>query len=157
MIATVAMAMLAATICQPDGIHIDPRLLVKIAQHESGLRIDAVNLNTNGTHDWGATQINESNFSWLNVDAAELIDQTDIVVRGEVVPRGLCVAMLASAKVLTSLSRYNSGSPTKSLPYAAAVIGTQMPSMPAPIVADGNGVLIADHPALSQGETSYGQ
>ncbi|MCR1769770.1 lytic transglycosylase domain-containing protein [Burkholderia glumae] len=41
---------------------IDPALLLAIAQHESGLRPQAVNRNRNGTRDIGLMQINSS---WL--------------------------------------------------------------------------------------------
>jgi hypothetical protein len=126
MIATPAMALLAASLCQPDDIRplIDPNLLFQIARHESGLRVDAVNHNANGTSDYGATQVNETNFVYLGVTADELTDTAEIIVRGVSVPRGLCAAMRASARFLANLSRYNTGKPSSSvgIKYATGVI-----------------------------------
>jgi soluble lytic murein transglycosylase-like protein len=42
--------------------HISPRLVRAIAQQESGLRADAINVNANGSEDIGLMQINSS---WL--------------------------------------------------------------------------------------------
>jgi hypothetical protein len=120
------MALLAATLCQPEDIRpfIDPNLLFQIARHESKLQVDAVNHNANGTTDYGATQINSSNLEYLGVTADELVDSTPITVRGVEVPRGLCAAMRASARFLANLSRYNSGKPssTVGIKYATGVI-----------------------------------
>ena len=40
--------------------NISPQLLWGIAKHESGLKPDAINWNTNGTYDYGVMQINSS-------------------------------------------------------------------------------------------------
>ena len=42
--------------------HISSQLVHAIAQHESGMRVNAVNVNSNGTEDIGLMQINSS---WL--------------------------------------------------------------------------------------------
>jgi soluble lytic murein transglycosylase-like protein len=60
---------LAVTPCHADCLddaaayrHINVGLVRAIAQHESGMRADAVNVNSNGTEDIGLMQINSS---WL--------------------------------------------------------------------------------------------
>jgi hypothetical protein len=120
---TVAAALIVASVCQPGDVpRVDPNLLVKVAQHESGLQTDAVNVNRNGTRDIGLMQINEQNFGWLGVTARDLVDPRVVVVRGHEVPRGACLSAEAGTRVLMRLSAYNSGNPTKSLAYAASVI-----------------------------------
>ncbi len=59
----------AGAVCRADCIddaatyhRLNPRLLRAIAQHESGMRPDAINRNSNGSEDIGLMQINSS---WL--------------------------------------------------------------------------------------------
>lgn len=55
---------------------IDPALLLAIAQHESGLRPQAVNQNGNGTRDIGLMQINST---WLPTLAKYGIEQQTLM------------------------------------------------------------------------------
>lgn len=45
--------------------HIDPNLLKSIATIESGMKVDAIHLNTNGSYDVGIMQINSMHFPRL--------------------------------------------------------------------------------------------
>jgi type IV secretion system protein VirB1 len=58
--------------------------------------------------DSGLMQINSSNLGWLALSIPDAFEP--------------CASLAAGAKVLTSLSRYNSGSPTASIPYAVRVL-----------------------------------
>lgn len=106
---TVAAALALATQC---GAGLDPNLLVGIARHESRLNTEAVNVNANGSRDIGLMQINSSNFAWLGLTAETALDP--------------CVSMRAGAAVLTRLSTYNTGSPTRGIAngYVQAVVAS---------------------------------
>jgi hypothetical protein len=139
---TAAAALVIASVCQPIEAPGFPRLLVDIAQGESGLRMDAVSPpNKDGTRDYGLMQINETNFRAFGVTARDLLDERPVAVRGVVVPRGPCESMRIAAavyrqqmgeissasieairRVLAGLSGYNSGHPTRSLPYAVKIL-----------------------------------
>jgi hypothetical protein len=102
-----------------------PTLILKIAQHESGLDTTIVHMNTDHTRDFGLMQINEKNLAWLGLTERAAFDP--------------CISIAAGAQVLANLSRYNTGSPTKGIAYAAAVIAgpaatrtTGTPSDPPP-------------------------
>lgn len=53
---------------------VDPKLLVAIAQQESGLNPRAVNLNRNGTADYGLMQINSENLASIGLSPAEVME-----------------------------------------------------------------------------------
>lgn len=93
---TEAAVLALAMSCAPG---VDPQMLAGIAKHESGLRADAVHLNTNGTRDVGLMQINERNFQWLGLTEATALDP--------------CESLRAARDLLQSYSRYNTGSPTR--------------------------------------------
>jgi hypothetical protein len=119
---TYAAALIAASHCGSPGVKIDPDMLVRQALRESGLRSDAIGeRNSNHTRDWGITQINESNFGLLRVDAASLIDPTPIIVGGQEIPRGVCVAFRAQVDLLRIIARYNGSGPA-ALKYAEGII-----------------------------------
>ena len=48
-----------------DKYNIDPLLLLAIAKAESGLKVNAVNKNSNGTYDYGLMQINSINLGYI--------------------------------------------------------------------------------------------
>jgi len=85
-------------------------MLVGIARVESGLNTDAIHANTNGSRDWGITQINDTNFALLGINAQSALDP--------------CVSFAASARLLALFSRYNTGSPTRGIAsgYAGNVL-----------------------------------
>lgn len=101
---TLATAMMLAGSCQHL---VSPATIVGIAQHESSLDPTRIHLNTDGSRDYGLMQINDRNFGWLGLSAQAALDP--------------CASIAAGAAVLANFSRYNSGSPTRSLPYALAV------------------------------------
>lgn len=106
MILTATAFLALATACAPD---IDPDLLRKQARKESVLDTRAVHHNTNGSVDYGLMQINDRNFSLLGLHSVEeALDP--------------CRSLNAAANLYKILSRYNSGSPTKSLVYAASIM-----------------------------------
>jgi len=102
-IAITAALALAAT-CQHA---VAPVTIVGIAQHESGLDPAAVHANADGSIDVGLMQINSRNWAWLGLTRKTALDP--------------CRSIAAGAAVLTAFSQYNSGSPTRSLPYAMSV------------------------------------
>ena len=131
-----AVALLAAS-CQHV---VAPVTVVGIAQQESGLDPLHIHQNADGSRDYGLMQINERNFGWLGLTKQTALDP--------------CASIAAGAAVLTSFSRYNSGSPTKSLPYALAVSaridaikGASPTSSPQPSAAEDEDD-INDRPAL---------
>lgn len=85
-----------------------PMTILKIAQVESALDPQAVHRNRDGSTDFGLMQINSKNFTLLGLTSmADALDP--------------CRSISAAAALLASFSRYNSGSPTRSLAYAASV------------------------------------
>ena len=85
-----------------------PMTILKIAQVESALDPQAVHRNRDGSTDFGLMQINSKNFALLGLTSmADALDP--------------CRSISAAAALLASFSRYNSGSPTRSLAYAASV------------------------------------
>lgn len=89
---------------------VDPHLVLSIAQRESGLDPAIVHMNTNGTRDFGLLQINESNFGLLHLTPSSALDP--------------CQSIRAAGDLISILSRYNSGSPTRSTGYALRVMDT---------------------------------
>jgi type IV secretion system protein VirB1 len=97
-----------AIACAPG---LDPTIIVGIARHESGL--DPMRIsppNPNGSRDYGLMQINDRNFRWLGLTEQTALDP--------------CQSIAAAAHLLTSYSRYNTGSPTVGLRngYVEAVL-----------------------------------
>ncbi len=100
---------------------VNPRLLRVIAQHESGMRANAVNRNRNGSEDIGLMQINTS---WLPT-------LSRYGIRREHLFNG-CVSAYVGAWILASNVRrfgpnwkavgaYNAVTPSKQLVYASAI------------------------------------
>ncbi|KVK87714.1 lytic transglycosylase [Burkholderia ubonensis] len=117
-----------ASVCHADCIddaamyhQLNPRLLRAIAQHESGMRPDAINRNSNGSEDVGLMQINSS---WLPKLA-------QYGIRREHLFNG-CVSAYVGAWILASnikqfgpnwkaVGAYNAATPSKQLVYASAI------------------------------------
>jgi type IV secretion system protein VirB1 len=110
---TPAAVLLMAAQCQSL---VAPTLILKIATHESGLNTTAVHVNADRSRDLGLMQINEKNLSWLGLTEQAALDP--------------CISIAAGAQVLAGLSRYNTGSATKGIGYATAVLAS-MPITPA--------------------------
>ena len=102
--------------------NVSPALLQAIAQHESGGRATAVNVNPNGSRDIGLMQINSS---WLPLLARHGIAERDLF--------DPCVSTLVGAWILSNnfarlgyttqgLGAYNAASPDKRERYAAQVL-----------------------------------
>jgi soluble lytic murein transglycosylase-like protein len=133
-IALSAALALAAT-CQHA---VAPTVIVAMAQRESGLDPAAVHVNSDGSVDVGLMQINSRNWAWLGLTRETAMDP--------------CRSIAAGAAVLTAFSQYNSGSPTRSLPYAMSVAAkvsalrgvTNSPALPS---ATGEDVDLNDRPA----------
>ena len=115
MILTAATVLTLAASCQST---VAPVTILKIAQVESGLNTNAAHWNRDGTADYGLMQINERNFPWLGLTRESALDP--------------CRSIEASGRVLASFSRYNSGSPTKSISYALKVQNVSVPVIPTP-------------------------
>jgi type IV secretion system protein VirB1 len=140
----VAAVMALAGSCQSA---VDAATIAGIVQHESGrepfalhdntaarsyfpeakpdaYRLAAALITAGHSVDVGLSQINTANFAWLGLSLATALDP--------------CANIRASATVLTSYSRYNTGSPTRGIAngYAAAVqavrIADTAPAPPAP-------------------------
>jgi type IV secretion system protein VirB1 len=97
-----------AIACAPG---LDPTMMVGIAKHESDLDPTRISPpNPNGSRDYGLMQINDRNFRWLGLTEQTALDP--------------CQSIAAAAHLLTSYSRYNTGSPTVGLRngYVEAVI-----------------------------------
>jgi type IV secretion system protein VirB1 len=107
---TEAAVISLAIVCAPG---LDPVMIAGIARHESGL--DPLRLsqpNPNGSRDYGLMHINERNFRWLGLTEQTALDP--------------CQSIAAAAHLLTSYSRYNTGSPTAGLRngYVEATVQT---------------------------------
>ena len=116
---TVAAVLGLAATCQSV---VSPQTILKIASHEFGLYPDRIHMNSDGSFDAGIMQINSKNWSWLGLQSmADALDP--------------CKSIAAGAALLASYSRYNSGSPTRSLAYAAAVqaLPVEPTTKPAPV------------------------
>jgi soluble lytic murein transglycosylase-like protein len=113
----VAEVTVLASTCQSS---IDPRILVGIARHESGLVTDVVHLNRDGSRDYGLMQINERNFGLLGLTPGTALDP--------------CRSIAAAARLLTLFSRYNTGSSSRGIEngYALAVAAAIPSSRSAP-------------------------
>jgi soluble lytic murein transglycosylase-like protein len=124
----VALVVWMPAIAQADCIDdagsyagVSSTLLRAIAQHESGMRADAVNRNTNGTEDIGLMQINSS---WLPKLAREGITRTSLF--------DACINAYVGAWILSSnfahygptwdaVGAYNAVSPGKRMQYATQI------------------------------------
>jgi len=105
---TEAAVISLAIACAPG---LDPTMIVGISKHESGL--DPMRIsppNPNGSRDYGLMQINDRNFRWLGLTEQTALDP--------------CQSIAAAARLLTSFSRYSTGSPTSGLRngYVEAVL-----------------------------------
>jgi len=101
--------------------HLNPALVHAIAQHESGMRADAVNQNGDGSEDIGLMQINSS---WLPTLARYGIGRAQLF--------NACVNAYVGSWILASnikqfgmswraVGAYNARSPQKQLIYARAI------------------------------------
>ncbi len=89
---------------------LNPVLLEAIAQHESGLRIDAVGRNRDGTKDLGLMQINSRHLPELaryGIDEARLL--TDACTNVRVGARVLARAVQAQGATWRAVGSYNTG------------------------------------------------
>lgn len=93
---------------QCSAVAIDPHLVLAHAQQESGLDPAVIHTNRNGTRDFGLMQINETNFGLLHLTPLTALDP--------------CQSIRAETQLMAILSRYNSGSPTRSIGYAVQVM-----------------------------------
>jgi hypothetical protein len=71
-------------------------LLTRIVMHESAGNPMAINLNKNGTTDYGLAQINSSNLGWLGQTPETILDP--------------CTNIAAEARILRGFSGYATGS-----------------------------------------------
>ena len=110
-----ALALIAATCLPPRMV---PVILDVILPGEGGFNTEAVNLNTNGTRDWGLGQINETNFGWLSVVLGTRVDPHTILEP--------CLNLRASAAVL--FKRYNGSGPAAERYAAAAMARAYAPA-----------------------------
>lgn len=153
MLLTAAAVLGLAMVCQHS---FPPAMILAIAEGESRLpsglfNTAAVNLNRNGTRDYGLMQINSGNLAWLGLTQAAAMDP--------------CVNIAAAEAVLKTFSRYNSGNPTASPAYAkAAYLRMRSTAIAAqPTVPDPSpdkpeqDVSFEDRPANAGGETFFAE
>ncbi|WP_256702465.1 lytic transglycosylase domain-containing protein [Burkholderia sp. SRS-W-2-2016] len=101
--------------------HLNPALVRAIAQHESGMRATAVNVNSNGSEDIGLMQINSS---WLpalqryGISREHLFDACVNAYVGTWILASNCRRLGATWKCVGA---YNAVSPQKQLSYANAI------------------------------------
>jgi hypothetical protein len=96
-----------------------PKTILAYAQGESLvpgtgglLNADAIGReNPDHSRDYGLMQINSGNFGWLGLTVETAMDP--------------CRSIAAAEKVLQTASRYNSGSPVKSINYALSVVARE--------------------------------
>nr|WP_258875859.1 MULTISPECIES: lytic transglycosylase domain-containing protein [unclassified Paraburkholderia] len=101
--------------------HVSTQLVHAIAQHESGMRANAVNLNSNGTEDIGLMQINSS---WLPRLARYGIHRQDLFnacVNGYVGTWILASNIRQFGPTWKAVGAYNAVSTQKQLIYANAI------------------------------------
>ncbi|MEZ2311400.1 lytic transglycosylase domain-containing protein [Paraburkholderia sp. RCC_158] len=101
--------------------HVSTQLVHAIAQHESGMRANAVNLNSNGTEDIGLMQINSS---WLPKLARYGIRRQDLFnpcVNGYVGTWILASNIRQFGPTWKAVGAYNAVSTQKQLIYANAI------------------------------------
>jgi soluble lytic murein transglycosylase-like protein len=122
------VAALSASIAHADCLdeaaafqHVSTQLVHAIAQHESGMRADAVNTNSNGTQDIGLMQINSS---WLPKLARYGIRREDLFnacVNGYVGTWILAANIRQFGPTWKAVGAYNAVSTPKQLIYANAI------------------------------------
>ena len=95
-------------------------LITSIAQQESGFNPALTHLNKNGTTDYGLMQVNSSNFAMLRLTPQTAMDP--------------CQSIRAAGELIALLSRYNSGSPTRSTGYATQVMARLKGETPPPFL-----------------------
>ena len=101
--------------------HVSAQLVHAIAQHESGMRANAVNVNSNGTEDIGLMQINSS---WLPRLARYGIRRQDLFnacVNGYVGTWILASNIRQFGPTWKAVGAYNAVSTQKQLIYANAI------------------------------------
>lgn len=102
---------------------VDPVLVRAIAQHESGMRANAINRNRNGSYDIGLMQINSS---WLPRLATKGISEQslfDPCVNGYVGTWILRANIERLGPTWKAVGAYNAVSPDKQLRYANRIYG----------------------------------
>lgn len=100
---------------------IDPVLLLAIAQHESGLRPQAVNQNGNGTRDIGLMQINST---WLPTLAKYGIEQQTLMdpcVNAYIGAWILKQAIVRYGSTWLAVGAYNAASRDKQIRYISRI------------------------------------
>jgi type IV secretion system protein VirB1 len=123
-----------------------PATIAGIARQESGFDPRSIHRNSNGSIDAGLMQINSENWFWLGLTAETALDP--------------CQSIRAAGSLLVSLSKYNTGSPTRGIGYALAVqtastpTASPGPSKPAQATAPRD-MAIDDQPSDPSGETSF--
>lgn len=130
-LARVLMSLIAgalATPCVADCLddaaayrHLNPALVRAIAQHESGMRATAVNINSNGSEDIGLMQINSSwlpTLSRFGIRREHLFDACVNAYVGTWILASNCHRLGATWKCVGA---YNAVSPQKQLTYANAI------------------------------------
>lgn len=91
-----AVSLMAQATCWDEAAYyfnLDPMLLTAIAQVESGMNPEAINVNTNGSYDVGLMQINSIHFARLRklgVDEVLLMQDP-------------CVSVLVGASILSQM------------------------------------------------------
>ncbi|WP_312974601.1 type III secretion system invasion protein IagB [Atlantibacter sp.] len=91
-----AVSMMAQATCWDEAARyfdLDPRLLTAIAQVESGMDPEAINVNTNGSYDVGLMQINSTHLARLRKLGVDEI----------VLMRDPCVSVLVGASILSEM------------------------------------------------------
>ncbi|MFM0694672.1 lytic transglycosylase domain-containing protein [Paraburkholderia graminis] len=122
--ATALCGPLALADCLDDAAayqHVSTQLVHAIAQHESGMRANAVNMNSNGTEDIGLMQINSS---WLPKLARYGIRRQDLFnpcVNGYVGTWILASNIRQFGPTWKAVGAYNAVSTQKQLIYANAI------------------------------------
>jgi soluble lytic murein transglycosylase-like protein len=127
-IATFATVACAALPCRADCLddaaayqHVSTQLVHVIAQHESGMHTDAVNINSNGTEDIGLMQVNTS---WLPTLARFGIRRADLFdgcINGYVGTWILASNIKRFGPTWRAVGAYNAASGAKQLNYANAI------------------------------------
>ncbi|MFC0403133.1 lytic transglycosylase domain-containing protein [Paraburkholderia rhizosphaerae] len=123
-----ATALVIAMPCRADCLddaaafqHVSTQLVHAIAQHESGMRANAVNANSNGTEDIGLMQINTS---WLPTLARYGVRREhlfDACVNAYIGTWILASNIKRFGPTWKAVGAYNAASSSKQLVYANAI------------------------------------
>jgi soluble lytic murein transglycosylase-like protein len=101
--------------------HLNPALVRAIAQHESGMRASAVNVNRNGSEDIGLMQVNSSWLPTLSRFGIRREHLFDACVNGYVGTWILASNCRRFGATWKCVGAYNAVSPQKQLTYANAI------------------------------------